>query len=231
MASLSKVVGTFLCLIGLGFIVLLVRLRVVGLLTGDIKVSVVMIGFAALLLWVGTSWLLSSGKQEAQRSADTVRPSLTGPLLKLRRPVEIIAAAGSALMVFQIIALIVDIDAYPTWLLSILVLAPVPVAWFIVRISAADAFPRRALPQDGLADWSRTARLLVPLLVRIGWFGYAAMLLYWFRVDAILPGRLALAARILISLLIALLYASQVLILHFGDVLDGMSKHNNPRTA
>jgi hypothetical protein len=103
----------------------------------------------------------------------------------------------------------------------------VVMAWFINRISAGDTFPSRPFRQSAFARRSRTARMLVNLVVRVGWFGHWAMLLYWFRADVLLTGAWALTLRVAVSLLISLLYASQVLVLHFGNLRQEMSSYES----
>jgi hypothetical protein len=227
MQNIGKAIGTLLCLAGLGFAGLLVWVRSSGLLAGDIKVPAVMVGCAGLLLWIGSAWLLPKRQSAAQPPLEPTEPALTRLLLKGRYSVEILAAAGSVLMLCHAVALLLNLDELPRWLFSYVVLAPVVVAWFINRLSAGDQMPSRPFRQSAFARRSRTARMLVHVLMRVGWFGYLAMLLYWFRTDVLLTGRWALTVRVAFSLLISLLYASQVLVLDFGNVRQEMSAHKN----
>lgn len=69
---ISQVIGALLILVGLGFVLLLVKLRTDGELSGDFGVSAFMIGFGLVLISIGSAFLIYRVKQPSRDSEDTL---------------------------------------------------------------------------------------------------------------------------------------------------------------
>lgn len=210
----DRLIGGLLCLVGLGFITLFFFLKLGGLLTGDFKVSAFMIGCGVLLLWIGANWLAPKAELTAARR----RPNLDRYWLALRRPGEALAVSGCGLMSLHVVGLVVNKHWLPDWLLWAVVVGPVVLACFIVRILVPGAFPSHVFARDAVLRWSAATRLLVNSISRIGWFGHIAILFLWFGLDQSVPREWRLPAQVLASWLISVLFALQWLQLHYGEV-------------
>jgi hypothetical protein len=211
---LGRLVGGFLCLAGLSFIILLVFLKVGGQLSGDVKVSVFMAGCGVLLLWLGSNWFSA---KERSTTADP-QPAFDPFWLSCRRPVEALAALGCAAMLCHAIASALHRPGLPNWLLWVLIAAPVIVAWYILRIFKPEAFPSHVFPESSAARRAAPARLLVRSVLQIGWLGYVGILSFWFQFDALVPSEWRVPVQSTASLMVSLLFASQVLLIHFGEL-------------
>ncbi len=212
---LTQITGGFLCLVGLGFITLLVALKLGGWLAGDLKVSAFLLAAGVLLASIGGGWLLS----KPEPSGADQRYNLDGLdrfLLRLRRPAEVVAAAGSILF----FSIGVAVFAGWTWpsgpVLSSLLLGPIVIGLFTLRILIPGAFQSGLFPGGVVEGWSAAGRICVNALLRLGWLGYLAIFSAWPALDALTPPKWRAIKEGLSSILIGLLYASQVLVLHIG---------------
>jgi hypothetical protein len=212
---IEKLVGFLLGLVGLAFLVLLTFLKLGGELAGDTKVSAFLLIAGATSICVGCTWLFSKQRPHAPvRLYDYDRY-----LFGLRRPVEFVAAGGLILTGIRATGLLVGADAVPRKLLWVLAFSPVLIGLFALRILPPPDAPQSGLfPGDLVSMWSAPTRRMVVLLMRIGWLGYPAMLLVWPGIHDLAPWTEGVSVQFAASILIALLYASQVLLLHFGKM-------------
>jgi hypothetical protein len=211
----EKLVAFLLGLVGLAFLVLLAFLKLHGELAGDTRASAFLLIVGATLICVGCTWLFS--KQGPHAPAH--RYDYGRYLFSLRRPVEFVAAGGLMLSGIRATALLLEgADALPRTLWLVLAFAPVLIGLFALRILPPDASQSGLFPADLVSTWSASTRRTVVLLMRIGWLGYPAMLLVWPGFHDLAPWTQGVSIQFTASVLIALLYASQVLVLHSGKV-------------
>jgi hypothetical protein len=167
-----------------------------------------------VLLWIGGNWLISRPEQSTANQPN----NLDQYLVKLRGAAEFIAATGCVLMFTHALAICAGWSWLPTSVLSTFVAMPIVIGLFAVRVLMPGAFQSSLFPDVTIARWSRATRLCVNTLLRIGWLGYLAIPAAWPHFDALTPSAWRPEVQALASTLIALLYASQLLILHFGRI-------------
>jgi hypothetical protein len=211
--ALEKLIGVLLVLTGFGFWSLLTIQRERGELAGDLKVSTFLLCAGAVLVWLGFTCLFS--KQRPHEGAQ--HGEFNHYLFKLRRPIEFCAAVGLILTVLRAIALLHGAECVPAGLEWALFSAPVLIGLFQLRILTPGASQCGPFPDDVVRRWSSRTRKLVRLLLQIGWLGYPAGALFWgFR--GLTPWTERMSVRFAALTLISLLYASQVLVLHLGQM-------------
>jgi small-conductance mechanosensitive channel len=207
---LDKAFGVLLVLVGLVFLSLLTLLKLSGELAGDLKVSTFFLCTGAIFVWIGCMWFFSKPQPHAPRPQD----KNDRYLLRLRRPVEFGAAVGLMLMGMRAVALLYGADWVPTSALWALVLAPVLIERLALRILRPGLFSDYIVSR-----WSAPTRRLVDLLLRIVWVaGFPAMLLALPGIQDLVAWTGRISVQFVASTFISLLYASQVLVLHFGQV-------------
>lgn len=216
---MSRVIGLFLCAIGLGFIGLFLFLKARGELSGDVKVSAVMVSCGVGLIWISSNWLISRPLRTRTEPNETIerRGIANSYWLKLRRPGEVIAATGCAAMLANAATICTHAGGLPNWLLAIILGTAVVLAWLILRILVPGAFPSDLFPEAMLLRMSTIGRFLINLLMSAGWCGYVGILFIWFHFDVFLPPYWRVPSEILASALVSLLFASQLLLLHYGQ--------------
>jgi hypothetical protein len=176
-----------------------------------------MVGFGALLVWIGWTYLRPEPQHEvmAERWSDVERW-----VVKSRRAVELLAATGCGLMLAHAIALCSGVrwpSAALVWIVSI---APVFTGLLTLGIVAPGAYRYNPLASEAWDRWSPGNRFVVKMILRIGWLGNIAVLATLYHLHMNVLGPLRLAAEVMASALILLLYASQVLVLHFGQIRE-----------
>jgi hypothetical protein len=216
----SRLIGLLLGAIGLGFIGLFLFLRIHGELSGDFKISAVMVGCGVGLIWISLSWLMSKQVPTSIEPNDKFERNEYVAIhwLKLRRPGEIIAGVGCAAMLSHAIAISTHTGGLPNWLLGIVIGTPVVLAWFVAHILVPGAFPSEMYPDSVLLRMSVITRFFVNVLTRAGWFGYVGILFIWFRLQYVFSPYWRLTSEVFASILISLLFASQLLMLHYGQL-------------
>jgi hypothetical protein len=208
----EKLVAFLLALTGLAFLALLTFVKVRGDLAGEAKVSAFLLITGAILISIGCSWLFSKQRTNAPaRLYDYNRY-----LFRLRRHVEFVAAAGLIFTAIRAMALLGGADWVPRGGLLVLAWTPVLVGLFALRVLPSGAFQSGLFPDDLVSRWSVPTRKTVILLIRIGWFGYPALLLVSPGFHDLAPWTEGVNVQFAASVLISLLYASQVMVLHFG---------------
>lgn len=213
LSALGTLIGVLLVLVGIAFLLLVLLLRVRGELAGDIKVSTLLFCVGVILIWVGCTFLFSS-----QRPHESVCCSENDRyILTLRGPVEFGALVGLILSVIQATAVLYGADWVPARTLWAVDAAPVLIGLFALRILKPGAFQSGVFRDDVISRWSVPTRKLVSLLLRIGWLGYLVILLTWSGLQDLVPWTEHVSVRFTARMLISLLYASQVVVLHFGQ--------------
>lgn len=222
----SQATGAFLILIGFGFLLLLVKLRKDGELSGDFGVSAFMISFGSVLILTGSAFWSPRLKRADREGRDT----LDRYVLKSRPVVELLAATGGLFMVGHVVALCLGVHWPPRTAVWILILTPIATGLMTLRILMPHAFQSGLFANEILERWSALTRVFINLLLRAGWAGYFGIVLIWAELKGFLPKGWRPALEILASSLISALYASQVLVLHFGRTRDadaiGTRSHN-----
>lgn len=213
----ENLIAFLLGLVGLAFLVLLTFLKLHGELAGDTKASAFLLIVGATLICVGCIWLFSKQRPHAPAH----RYDYGRYLFMLRRPVEFVAAIGLMLTVIRGTALLFGSDAVLRRLWWVLAFTPVLIGLFALKILPPDASQSDLFPADVVSTWSAPTRRTVVLLMRIGWLGYPAMLLVWPGFHDLAPWIGGVSTQFAASVLIAVLYASQVLVLHFSKVSPG----------
>jgi len=205
----DKLIGSLIAVAGMAFLILLIFLRVSGQLIGDIKVSLFFLCTGGVLVWIGCAWLFS--KPEPQQELE--EHNYDCYFLKLRRPVEWGAAVGMLLTLIRASSLLYGVDLMPTKATWAFVATPILIGGLTLRILKPGAFQSGVFPAEVVSRWSVATRKVVNVLVRVGWLGYPGIALAW--PDTPWAGHIGV--QIVASILISLLYASQVLVLHFGE--------------
>lgn len=212
---LEKLIGVLLALVGFAFLALLIFLDSRGELIGYLKVWIFLFCIGAGLIWIGCLYFFS--RPEPLGPIPREDPDRCLPyLLRLRPIVEFLAVVGVVVAAVQAAGLLYVAGLVPTREGQILASAPVLIGMFALRVLIPGAFQTGVFPDEVLRRWSGTTKTLVRLLVQVGWLGYPAILAAWlgFRNLAWWPERPAV--QFASSILICLLYASQVVVLHFG---------------
>lgn len=222
MRLLAPALGTFLILIGLGFIVLLIVVARSEGMPDHIGVPAFMAGFGVLLIWVGSSFLRPQ-PADARRPVQSLRPDLL--LIKSRFIVKLLTAAGCGLVLVHIIAICLRITWPPGTLLSILNVGPVWTGLLTFRILEPGAFQAGLVSRERWDLWPSAVRFAFEWTLKIGWVGYIAVFLLLFRIDTLLFGGWHLMFDLVVSFLICIVYASQFLALRFGKTRDS---HDEP---
>ena len=212
---MDQIIGVLLCLAGLAFIALLIMLKLGGQLAGDLKASGFLFSTGVALLWIGGRWVISC--PERQPTANQQK-NLGQFLVKLRGAAESIAALGCVLMLARAVAICGGWRWPPTSLLSVLVATPIVIGLFTVRILVPGAFQSSPFSDVTIALWSSATRLCMNTLLRTGWVGYFAIPVAWPYFHALVPSAWRPAIQVLASVLLSVLYASQLLTLHFGRI-------------
>lgn len=210
------IVGFLLVFAGIGYFVLLaVALTVFGPWTGHLEVPAFMFGFGVLLIWAGHSFL-----KPKRATGPRANPGLDLDLIfvKYRRIPELFAVAGCGLTLACAAAGSVGMrwpSRVPLW---ILIGGPVGIGLLSTRILVA--LPLRSVPFTGnpSSRWPSGVRFAARTALRVGWFGYFAVFFFAFDIASLVPDHWRLAAQIAAFSLTALLYASQAVELHFGNV-------------
>jgi hypothetical protein len=210
----DQIIGICLALVGLGFLVLLVALKHGRQLAGDLKVSVFIFGCGVALIWTGSNFLMSSPEEPKVAR----RNSLERILVRLRPGGELLAAIGCVLMLSRIIALLRGAAWPPEALLEGLLVGPVVVGLFTLKILMPGAFQTGLFPHPVVQNWSANIRHLLDILLRVGWLGYFAIPLALPDVGAHIPAPWRGIAQIVACSLIFILYASQLVVLRFGAI-------------
>jgi hypothetical protein len=209
---LNIVIGFLLAATGLGFIGLFLFLKFHGELSGDFKISIIMVSCGVGLVWISSHWLMPTKIQLSWfHNRDFYWP-------KLRLPAEIIACIGCIMMLLQAIAIFTDTGGLPDWLMAILIGTPIVLAWFVIRILVPDAFPSHVFSERAVLQMSGTIRFFANLLIGMGWLGYIGILFIWFNGDVLLPSYWRLPSKAIASGLVSFLFASQVVTLHYGQL-------------
>jgi hypothetical protein len=99
-------------------------------------------------------------------------------------------------------------------------MAPFATGLLTVEILAPGAYRYNPFASDVWDRWSQGTRFVVKTILRIGWFGKIAALAVLFHLHIEVLGASRLVAEVVASSLISLLYASQVLVLHFGQIRE-----------
>jgi len=209
----NTIVGTCLLVVGLAFLVLLGVLRYGGQLAGDVKVSAFMLGVAGVLMWCGCGFLRTCHDGHISEGRAGVGASV---LLGLRISAEVAAALGCMSMLAHVAFMVIGCSWPPRPVFISLLVGPVVIGQTILRVLAPDAFEVGVFPRELVEGWSTAARRVVTLFLRVGWLGYIAIPLAWPGVSARIPAQWGRAIEIIGDSLISALYASQVLMLHFG---------------
>lgn len=209
---MSRVTGAFLVVAGAGFLLLYVKLRTDGELVGDVGVSGFMLGFGSLLILVGSGFLRSRPERPGGHGGDPA----SRYLFKLRPIFELLAAIGGVFMIGHVLAMCLGVSWPSRTALWFLVMAPIAPGLLTLRILAPHAFQEGLFTDDVLVGWNAPTRVFVNILLRIGWAGYFGIALAWADLDGLVPRACAHPLRILACSTISVLYASQVLVLHFG---------------
>lgn len=211
---LDRLFGVLIALVGLAFLALLALLRTNGELAGDLKVSAFLFCAGAILLCIAGKWLLS--RQRTDESVQVPHDQCDHHLLSLRRLVEFCAAVGCALTGARAVALLYGGDWVPRSMLWALASAPVLIGLFTLRILTPGAFQSGLFPNDVVRRWPGFTRGLLKLLLRIGLLGYPAIALVWPDVQDLATWAKRVTVQAFASIFITLLYASQVVVLHYG---------------
>lgn len=220
---LSCTVGTFLVLIGLVFVVFTVVFATSASrrLPGYVQGALFGLAFGIALVWIG--WTFLRLKPERERKAG-MREWLDIRLLAYRRELELLAATACGLMLARVAALCVGVDWPPAGLLWALTSAPAAIGLLTLKILAPGAFQSGLFANEAWHRWSPGARLVVQMVLRVGWIGYVAAFLAMLDLCTGAFGRWRPAAQIVASSLVSLLYASHVLVLHFGRVRERLPR-------
>ena len=211
----ERFVAASLILVGLAFFSLLAFLRVRGALAGDLKVSAFLLCTGALLMCVGCTWLLSTPQPLTSVHDHAREPGQS--LLGLRRPVEWITAAGLVFTAVHAAAILCGRNWVPTIALWALFSAPVLIGLFALRILKPGAFQSGLFPDHLVSSWSGLTRDFVNLLLRIGWLGYPALIIVWPGFQNLVVWNTFASVQFIATILIVMLYASQLFALHFGQ--------------
>jgi hypothetical protein len=206
--------GILLLLVGLAFLVLLAALKHGEQLAGDLKVSAFMLCVAAILIWTGSRFLKPSPESLPIKRQDNLGPHL----LRLRPAAELMAALGCLLLLCRIVSTFAGFLWPPEPLFVGLLAGPVVIGLFALRILVPGAFQSSVFPSGLVKTWSKNTRRLVNLVLQAGWLGYFAIPLAWCGLDAHIPGPWGRVLQLVACLLISVLYASQTLVLHLGDM-------------
>lgn len=211
---LSVLTGIFLVLVALAFIVLLAVLRYEGQLAGDVRISAFLLGCAAILFWTGYTFLVADPEELRPDRAN----NLDQFLLTLRPAAELIAASGCLLMLCRTVCTLAGV-LWPSGPVFVaLLIAPVGIGLFMLRILVPGAFQLSVFRDDPVHTWSANIRLLYNLLVRVGWFGYCGLVLVRPQMDEHIAAPSRHIVQIVAYLLISILYASQFVVLRFGNM-------------
>lgn len=209
---ISRAIGVLLVLVGIGFVALFVLLKLGGALSGDWQVSAFMLASGAVLMYVGTSFLGPPAQAPRPRQRDNLEPTL----LKLRPVTEVLAGAGCALMSVHAVAAYVGIPWPGAQMLRILIVGPIVIGLFALRILVPGAFRTGVFSSELVNGWRAGTRIAMNGLLWSGWLGYLAIPVVWPDIKGYIPRPWQSATEGTASLMIAVLYASQVLILHWG---------------
>lgn len=211
---LEQLIGALLVLVGLAFFVLLAVLKHGGQLTGDLRVSGLMSGSGAVLIWTGYRFLTANSEQPktARQKNFDLFP------LKLRSPGELIAAAGCVLMVCRIVSVLSGAPWPSGSLFEAALVAPVVIGLFALKLWVPAAFQSSLFPDVVAQKWSPIIRQLLSILIRVGWLGYPAIFLAWPDVASHIPVSARIFTDVIAYSAICLLYASQIVVLHFGNM-------------
>jgi len=212
--ALSRIVGTLLIFAGLTFVAFVVGLAMSDSrkLPGHLTGVLFMLGSGTLLVWAGWSFL----RPEREDGGNVGQWPRFGAPAAGRPVVELLAMSGCGLMLAHAVALSTGSSWPPAPLLLVLVTAPVGTGLLTLWILVPGAFRSGLFANDVWGRWHRGAHLVVKTVLTVGWAGYlaiplAVLDLYADALSPWYPG-----AQILVSSLISVLYASQVLALHYG---------------
>jgi hypothetical protein len=214
------IVGTSLVLVGSGWIVglavLLAHSETWGA-PGYLLGTVFMFGLGALLIWIG--WTFLRPDQEREEKFNKWR-NLGRFLVKCRRTIEFLAEIGCGLMLGHAIALFLDTDWPSTAWLSILIRAPIGIGLLTLGLLAPTAYRSGPFETDVWIRWSAGMRFFMKMFLRVAWTGYLIAL--WDALDVHIRtlARWHESTQIVSTLLVSLLYASQVVVLHFGRIRE-----------
>jgi hypothetical protein len=222
---LSRIVGVSLLLVGVGFFVLFAVVATsvapseAWKLSQYLSMALFMVGFGASLVWIGWTFLRPEPQREAELELDRW-PDLERSLVKCRPMVQFFAAAGCGLVLAHAIGLCTGFrwpSADLAWILSI---APVATGLLTLGIVAPGGSPSGPFANDVWNRWSPGTRFVAKMILRIGWLGNIAVLAALFHLHLGVLKSWELTTEIAASLLISLLYASQVLLIHFGRIRE-----------
>jgi hypothetical protein len=201
------VIGAVLIGVGLSFFALLIRLKIGGELTGDVKISLFLAGMGVLLLWVGrTSFHRPRSSPKAA----------SGIATRLRLPAEIATAVGCLIALCHSIEMASEAPRLPEVLVRTAIAIPVVVGLLLPVILL-----RPTLWKDPFADfmrehWSKAHRTGISVLLHVGRLGYLAIIwLVWGHSIAFPSSDLHRAFEVVAFMMVSVLCASQVFLLHF----------------
>ncbi len=200
----------------------MILVRVTGDLPADeIKASAFLLCAGVILVCIGCAWLFS--KPRGDETEPSGQPDHYLPvLLKMRPFVERGAVAGMILIGIHAVALLFGVDWLTTTQFRALISVPLLILLFTLRIAPRGPL---LLSYDIVSRWSAATRIAVILVIRTGWLGYLAIALVWPSLPYFAHLAERPSVRFVASCFIFLLYASQILILHFGEIrpMQGVS--------
>ena len=218
MRRVDKLLAVFCWIVALSFLALLIYIRTHGLVPWRSTVSVFIICCAGLFTWIGGCWWSSRQSVAAQRRPSSLWLSMSVLLSTLRRPAEGAALAGVLVTVLCISSQLGAVDQPLKVLPWPLVLGPVILGLFAICVLDAEAFSYRPFAANAFDNWPSGTERAVSVLVRAGWFGNFAVLIFLLGFELVPSGPLGIAFRTVMLFFLALLYLSLGLLLHFGNL-------------
>ncbi len=169
---------------------------------------------AAILIWTGYGFLRVDPHGPKAQKQD----SLTPQVLRFRTAVEVIAATGCILLWCHIVFALSGRFWPPEPVFTVLLVGPVMIGHIVVRMLVPGAFQFGVFPTELTERWSGSTRRLITCFLRVGWLGYIAILLAWPDINVRMPVPWGRNVEMISCFVISILYATQVVVLHFGDL-------------
>ena len=210
---LDKVFAAFFLLIGTVFWLFLIWIGFGDPVPGQAQAAAILFCIGAVFLYIGYRWLPT---EQPHRLVWQAEWDLH--LLVFRRPAEYLAVLGIILAAVRAGTLVLGSDLITGKVLLTLSWAPVLIGLLLVRILRVGGYRPGVFSDDLLLGWPRRARIAVSLFLRIGSLGYLAICGTMISPLESTTWLGSVGVQVMLSLLLCLLYASQLLILHLGNM-------------